>query len=183
MIDRVRAGAVVPKPNIKSFDGDRVRFTDGSEVTAALVVYCTGYNVSFPFLDESVLHVEDNRIDLFHHVFHPDIAGIAFIGLVQPFGALMPVAELQSEWVADQLTGRYRLPSRAAMRQQADAERRHREQRFVASPRHTMEIDLHPYLRAIRRERRRGASAAREPATAGSRGPSGSAAGTQTATR
>lgn len=184
IIDRVRSGAVVPKPNIDSFHGDRVRFTDGTEVTADLVVYCTGYNVSFPFLDDSVLHVEDNRIDLFHHVFHPDIAAIAFIGLVQPFGALIPVAELQSEWVADHLTGGCRLPSRAEMRHQVDAERRHRERRFVASPRHTMEIDLHPYLRAIRRERRRGAlRAAHKPATKGSRGPSGSAAGTQSATR
>ena len=27
--------------------------------------------------------------------------------------------------------------------------------RFVASPRHTIEVDFHPYLRAIAKERRR----------------------------
>jgi hypothetical protein len=27
--------------------------------------------------------------------------------------------------------------------------------RFVASPRHTLEVDFHPYLRAVAKERRR----------------------------
>ena len=95
--ERVRAGAVTPKPNIEGFAGDRVRFTDGSEVVADAVVYCTGYNVSFPFLDADVFSAVDNRVDLFHQVFAPDVANLAFIGLVQPFGALMPVAEAQAD--------------------------------------------------------------------------------------
>ena len=78
---------------------------DGSEVVADAVIYCTGYNVSFPFLDPDVFSAVDNRVDLFHQVFPPDVPNLAFIGLVQPFGALMPVAEAQAEWVADQLAG------------------------------------------------------------------------------
>jgi len=35
-----------------------------------------------------------------------------------------------------------------------------RERQFVASPRHTMEIDFYAYLRGLRRERRRGAGRA-----------------------
>jgi dimethylaniline monooxygenase (N-oxide forming) len=152
----VRAGTVIPKPNIASFAGDRVRFSDGSEVEADAIVYCTGYNVSFPFLDAEVIHPVDNRVELFHQVFAPDVANLAFIGLVQPFGALMPVAEAQSRWVADYLAGTYRLPSPEAMRSQISHERLARERQFVASPRHTMEIDFYGYLRGVRRERRRG---------------------------
>jgi dimethylaniline monooxygenase (N-oxide forming) len=159
--ERVRDGAVVPKPNIASFDGARVRFTDGSAVDADVVVYCTGYNVSFPFLDQAVMHTVDNRVDLFHQVFPPDVPNLAFIGLVQPFGALMPVAEQQATWVADWLTGAYRLPAREVMVEQIRREREARERQFVASPRHTMEIDFHAYLRGIRAERRRGAAATR----------------------
>jgi hypothetical protein len=158
---RVRAGAVVPKPNIAAFAGDRVRFTDGSEVAANVIVYCTGYNVSFPFLDAAVITSVDNRVDLFHQVFPPDVANLAFIGLVQPFGALMPVAEEQAAWVADHLSGGYRLPSIEVMVGQIRREREARERQFVASPRHTMEIDFYAYLRGIRRERRRGAAVAR----------------------
>ncbi|MBJ7595791.1 MAG: NAD(P)-binding domain-containing protein [Candidatus Dormibacteraeota bacterium] len=154
--ERVRAGAVTPKPNIESFAGSRVRFTDGSEVVADAVVYCTGYNVSFPFLDADVFSAVDNRVDLFHQVFPPGVANLAFIGLVQPFGALMPIAEAQAQWVADQLAGDYRLPTIEVMRGQIRHERAVRERQFLASPRHTMEIDFYAYLRGLRAERRRG---------------------------
>jgi cation diffusion facilitator CzcD-associated flavoprotein CzcO len=155
--ERVKAGAVVPKPNIAALAGDRVRFADGTDVEAEAIVYCTGYNVRFPFLDNEVISTADNRVDLFHQVFSPDVPDLAFIGLVQPFGALMPIAEAQSRWVADHLAGGYRLPSSDVMLAQIRREREARERQFVASPRHTMEIDFYAYLRGLRRERRRGA--------------------------
>lgn len=154
IIGRVRAGAVIPKPNIAELAGGSVRFSDGSSVQADAVIYCTGYNVSFPFLGRDVMDIVDNRVDLFHQVFAPDVPGLMFIGLVQPFGALMPVAEAQAEWVADHLAGEYTLPSREVMLAQITRERQARERQFVASPRHTMEIDFYAYLRGVRRERR-----------------------------
>ena len=160
IIDRVKAGAVIPKPNIASLAGDTVRFTDGSEVEADAIVYCTGYNLRFPFLSGDVIDPVDNRVDLFHQVFAPNIPNLAFIGLVQPFGALMPVAEAQSKWVADHLAGTYRLPPSGEMLSQIHRARVARERQFVASPRHTMEIDFYAYLRGLRRERRRGAGRA-----------------------
>jgi dimethylaniline monooxygenase (N-oxide forming) len=157
---KVREGAVVPKPNIAALAGTAVHFSDGSSVEAEAIIYCTGYNVSFPFLDRDVMHVVDNRVSLFHQVFPPDVPGLMFIGLVQPFGALMPVAEAQAEWVADHLAGGYMLPSRDVMLAQIRREREARERQFIASPRHTMEIDFYAYLRGLRRERRGGRVAA-----------------------
>ncbi len=154
--ERVKSGKVTPKPNISEFDGDRVRFTDGTEVLADTVVYCTGYNVTFPFLDPAVFSAIDNRVDLFHQVFAPDVPNLAFIGLVQPFGALMPIAEAQAKWVVHQLAGAYRLPSADTMRRQIRQERAARERQFIASPRHTMEIDFYAYLRGLRAEQGRG---------------------------
>ena len=52
ILDRLAHGAITPKPNIAALDGDTVRFVDGSEVHADLVVYCTGYKITFPFFDE-----------------------------------------------------------------------------------------------------------------------------------
>ncbi len=153
---RVKTGAVTPKPNIAAFEGNRVRFSDGSTVAADAVIYCTGYNISFPFLDPTVISVVDNRVDLFHQVFVPDVSNLAFVGLVQPFGSLMPVAEAQAEWIADEIEGVYQLPPAEVMRGQIDQARRVRERQFLASPRHTMEIDFYAYLRGLRTERRRG---------------------------
>jgi hypothetical protein len=52
----------------------------------------------------------------------PVDADLAFIGLVQPLGAIMPIAEEQGRLVADKLTGRYALPSRAEMEQSIAAD-------------------------------------------------------------
>jgi cation diffusion facilitator CzcD-associated flavoprotein CzcO len=41
-------GEVVPKPNVARLRGDTVEFADGSEEPADIVVYCTGYRVTFP---------------------------------------------------------------------------------------------------------------------------------------
>ena len=72
----------------------------------------------------------------------------------------MPIAEAQSEWVADLLGGRAALPPAAEMRGEiAEAERKMRK-RFVASKRHTIQVDFHPYLREIRRERKQAAQRA-----------------------
>ena len=46
------------------------------------------------------------------------------------------------------------------MRREIDAEEERQRQRFVASKRHTVEVDFYPYLREIRRERKRAAARA-----------------------
>ena len=51
MLARIAQGEIVPKPNIAELTERTVRFADGSEVDADVVVYCTGYRVTFPFLD------------------------------------------------------------------------------------------------------------------------------------
>jgi hypothetical protein len=59
------------------------------------------------------------------------------------------------EWVADLLSGRAALPAPAEMEREIAAEEERQRKRFVASKRHTVEVDFYPYLRAIRRERKR----------------------------
>jgi hypothetical protein len=89
----------------------RVEFTDGTRVHADVVIYCTGYKITFPFFDEAVISAPDNHIELFWRVFHPDHRDLAFIGLLQPLGAIMPLAEAQGRWVTEYLRGEYHLPS------------------------------------------------------------------------
>jgi dimethylaniline monooxygenase (N-oxide forming) len=161
LLPRLGHGDITAKPNIDRFVGGRtVRFTDSSEEEIDLVIYCTGYEISFPFLDEAVFAARDNRMPLYQRVAAPESPGLYFIGFVQPLGPTMPIAEAQSEWIADLLTGRAALPSAAEMREEVADYERWLEKRFVASKRHTIEVDFHPYLRQIRRERKRATRAA-----------------------
>jgi Flavin-binding monooxygenase-like len=68
----------------------------------------------------------------------------------------MPVAEAQAEWVARYLSGEYALPERSAVHADIERERARLPERFVSSPRHTMEIDFDGYLHELRKELRRG---------------------------
>jgi thioredoxin reductase len=161
ILDRIAHGTITPKPNIAALEGEKVRFSDGSEVHADIVVYCTGYKISFPFFDEDFLAAPDNHIELFRRVFHPDIPGLYFIGLLQPLGAIMPLAEAQSAWVGDHLRGEYALPEPAELRRDIDADQAAMRKRYVASKRHTIQVDFGDYLYALDAERRAGAERAR----------------------
>jgi cation diffusion facilitator CzcD-associated flavoprotein CzcO len=158
LLPRLGHGDIKVKPNIDRFTGDRgVRFVDGSEEEIDLVVYCTGYKMTFPFFDPSVLSAPDNRLPLYRRVASAERPGLYFIGFIQPLGPIMPLAEAQSEWVADLLGGRVALPPAAEMRRQIAGEEEKMRKRFVASKRHTVEVDFYPYLREIRHERKQAA--------------------------
>jgi dimethylaniline monooxygenase (N-oxide forming) len=158
LLSRLGHGDIAVKPNIDCFSGKRtVRFVDGSEEEIDLVVYCTGYKISFPFFDEDLISARENRLPLYRRVASVEHPGLYFIGLIQPLGAIMPLAEAQAEWVADLLGGRGTLPSPAEMRAEVSAAEAKMKKRYVASKRHTIQVDFQPYLRELRRERRRAA--------------------------
>ena len=160
LLNRLGHGDIRVRPNIDRFEGSKVFFTDGTSGEYDVVVYCTGYKVSFPFLDEQVLAAEDNHVELYRRVVDPDHPGLYFVGLIQPLGAIMPLAEAQAEWVADLVTGAGRLPSRAQMRREIAAYDRRLRKRFVSSKRHTVEVDFHAYRAEIARERKQARSRA-----------------------
>jgi dimethylaniline monooxygenase (N-oxide forming) len=161
LLPRLGHGDIEVKPNIARYAGGRtVRFVDGSEEEIDLVVYCTGYRMTFPFFDPKVFAAPDNRLPLYRRVVSVERPGLYFIGFIQPLGPIMPLAEAQCEWVADLLAGRASLPAAGEMRREIEREERKMRKRFVASKRHTVEVDFHPYLREIRHERKQAAQRA-----------------------
>ena len=157
LLPRIGHGDIAVKPNIEAFNGGKtIRFVDGSEEELDLVIYCTGYQISFPFFDEDLIAAPDNEIPLYRRVVSPEHPGLYFIGLLQPLGAIMPLAEAQSEWIADVLEGKVGLADADEMRRVIARERERMARRYVASKRHTIQVDFEPYMRAIRRERRSG---------------------------
>lgn len=154
ILTRLGHGDISVKPNIDRFEGSKVFFTDGSVVEADVVVYCTGYQVSFPFLADTVIPAQDNHVDLYRRVVSPEHDGLYFIGLIQPLGAVMPLAEQQAHWVAELIAGEVSLPPRAEMRKQIATYDQALRTRYVASKRHTMEVDVYAYGKELRRERK-----------------------------
>jgi cation diffusion facilitator CzcD-associated flavoprotein CzcO len=155
ILTRLTHGDVTPKPNIARLTADSVVFADGTSERADVVVYGTGYKVTFPFFDPDLVSAPGNELALYKRVVHPDLPGLYFIALLQPLGATMPLAEAQSEWICDHLTGRYVLPARAELLADIAREREALRRRYVNSRRHTMQVDYDDYLFALRRERKR----------------------------
>ncbi|HEY2716969.1 MAG TPA: NAD(P)-binding domain-containing protein [Solirubrobacterales bacterium] len=161
LLPRLGHGDITAKPNIERYDGGRtVRFVDGSREEIDLVVYCTGYKITFPFFDPGTFSAPENRMPLYRRVASVERPNLYFVGFIQPLGPIMPLAEAQSEWIADLLGGRASLPPAAEMKKEIDTEEARQAKRFVASKRHTVEVDFYPYLREIRRERKRAAAPA-----------------------
>lgn len=161
ILDRLAHGAIAVRPQIAELAGGRVRYEDGTEEEADLIVYCTGYKISFPFLAERLVSAPENRLVLYKRVFSPEHAGLYFIGFVQPWGAIMPIAELQSRLVAAHLTGEYALPSPEGMRRDMQAMLRRQSRRYQASKRHTIQVDFANYVVELDNERRAGLARAR----------------------
>jgi dimethylaniline monooxygenase (N-oxide forming) len=161
LLSRIGHGRITVKPNVDRIDGSQVHFVDGTSATIDTIVWCTGYRITFPFLDESVMTTAGNQVPLYRRVVHPERPGLYFIGLVQPLGAIMPIAERQSEWVADLFEGKASLPEPARMRRAIERDERALRKRYVASTRHTIQVDFHSYMRALARERRRTRGVAR----------------------
>lgn len=142
---RLIHGDLHARGNIAELMGDRVKFEDGSVEQADVLIYCTGYNITFPFFEHDFLAAPDNDIGLWHRLFDPRFDNLAFIALVQPLCAMMPIAELQSEFIAAYLEGRYHLPPREQMQQELTAYHEGMKAQYTRSPSHTIQIDCEEY--------------------------------------
>lgn len=149
-------GLVKVKPNIKSFDGKKIFFDDGTFQEADLLIYATGYKITFPFFDDDFLNVEkDNDLKLYKRVVHPDHEGLYFLGFVQPLGPIMPLAEAQAKWVANILTGEAILPASKNQLDSIKADEVSLKKRYKSSPRHTIQVDFYHYKSEIEKELRK----------------------------
>lgn len=161
LLNLVSHGRIRIRPDLERLAGDEVRFVDGSEEPIDGIIYATGYKVTFPFLGHELFDTAGNETRLYRQVVHPEHRGLYFIGLIQPLGAIMPLAEAQCEWVARLLAGECALPDRDAMECAYRRDRRVMRKRYVKSPRHTIQVDFFPYLHLIRKEIRQGRRRAR----------------------
>ncbi|NXJ82068.1 FMO1 monooxygenase, partial [Trogon melanurus] len=105
----ILTGRITIKPGVKEFKDNSVVFHNyPEEEPVDIIVFCTGYNFSFPFLEEAVVKVENKHASLYQYVFPTQLQKptLAIIGLIKTLGAIMPVAEMQARWVTRVFKGR-----------------------------------------------------------------------------
>jgi dimethylaniline monooxygenase (N-oxide forming) len=161
LLARIAHGDVQPRGAVEEFQNCTVGFADGHRDEVDTVIYCTGYSHSVPFLERSGLDPGGIDYRLFEQIWDPRFGGIAHVGLVQPLGSLFPVVEVQAQLLADWIAGEYALPDCAAMSRAIRDARRRRQRHYVASARHTLQVDEPEYSHRLQREHRRGIRRAR----------------------
>ncbi|NXY51622.1 FMO4 monooxygenase, partial [Ceuthmochares aereus] len=112
------SGTVILKPKVKEFTENSALFEDGTaEENIDVVLFATGYNFSFPFLDESVRSLIDDNRSLYKCIFLPQLEKqtLAIIGLVQLTGSVMVGSEMQARWVTGIFAGWNKLPATSKM--------------------------------------------------------------------
>ncbi|WP_220138505.1 hypothetical protein, partial [Nocardioides massiliensis] len=131
-------------------DGSRVHFVDGTSAEFDVIIYATGYNITFPFFDPAFLSAPDNRIRLYKRMFKPGLDDLVFVGFAQSTPTLFPFVEAQSRLVAAYAAGLYRLPGVEEMERVIEAD----EQLYIGhmhdSARHTQQVDFFRYEHQLR---------------------------------
>ncbi|XP_032662016.1 dimethylaniline monooxygenase [N-oxide-forming] 2-like [Chelonoidis abingdonii] len=146
---RILCGSVVVKPIVKEFTETAAIFEDGTmEDNVDVVIFATGYSFSFPFLEQSVIKVENNEVSLYKQVFPPTLEKptLAVIGLIQPLGPIMPNAELQARWATRVFKGLTALPSESTMMTDIVKRKEKRIEWFGTSRSQTLQTDHIEYL-------------------------------------
>jgi cation diffusion facilitator CzcD-associated flavoprotein CzcO len=149
---RLGSGDAVAKPNVAELQGDSVRFEDGSVEQADVIIYATGYRITFPFFDEDFLDAPDNRLPLYKRIFKPGLDDVAFVGFAQTIPTLFPFVELQSKLVARYAGGDYALPPEPEMEATIQRDQDIHCGGYADRPRHTMQIEWYTYEHDLKRK-------------------------------
>ncbi|KAF6292877.1 flavin containing dimethylaniline monooxygenase 1 [Rhinolophus ferrumequinum] len=130
---RITTGKVLIKPSIKEVKENSVIFNNTpKEEPVDIIVLATGYTFAFPFLDESVVKVEDGQASLYKYIFpaHLQKPTLAVIGLIKPLGSMIPTGEMQARWAVRVLKGVNKLPPASVMIEEVNARKENRPSGF-----------------------------------------------------
>jgi cation diffusion facilitator CzcD-associated flavoprotein CzcO len=154
MLYYVGHGDIIPKPDVQELRGDKVFFTDGSEVALDVIVYATGFKMSFPFMDTALLNWQNGHPSFYMNVFHPEYDNLFIIGLIQPDSGQWGLVDYQAQLVARFIRSLQQNPARAARLR--ELKRRGQEDygggvKYKDSTRHYVEIEHFSYRRKLQK--------------------------------
>jgi dimethylaniline monooxygenase (N-oxide forming) len=147
-VDNVLRGKLVLKPQaIARLDGPEVVFADGSRVTADAIMCCTGYEDRFDFLEDVKI---DHARQLYKHMIHPRLPGVAFLGWARPaLGGIPATAEMQARYFALLLSGKRKLPPPAKLEKMTARDAAVEELMFDQQPGLKTLVHYSPFMNAM----------------------------------
>jgi len=154
LLYHVGHGSIGIRRAIQSIDGRTVTFQDSTSDDVDLIVCATGYNASIPMLDDPLVFDEHRQPKLFLNCFRPQLDNLFVVGLIQPNGAIWPLAELQSRLIAAFARAQTESPDDAAWFRK---QKLHSSPdvagglRYDASERHRLEVEFFAYRRVLKR--------------------------------
>ena len=147
-------GNLKVRPDISVFEGDTVRFVDGTSAEFDLVIYATGFNLSFPFIDTRHLNWKNNRPELFMNVFHPERDDLFCVGLIQPDSGQWGLVDYQGQLIARYLQALEKRSTSArwfSHLKLSPTQDLSRGIRYIDSPRHLLEVEHYSYRRRLQK--------------------------------
>ena len=151
LMDYIRHGRIKPRKAIKSWDGLKVNFVDGTSNDYDIVCACTGFWTTFPFFDERFINFRDvKKVPLFRKMMHPEYQNLYFIGLFQPIGCIWPLADYQAKLACMEILGKYLRPKNIEAEIKQEVEHPHFN--FGPGQRHAMEVDYHAFRKELKEE-------------------------------
>jgi len=116
-----------------------------------VIIAATGYKIATPFFDDDMIdYSESDRIELYLRMFHPELPTLLFIGLVQPQGAIWPLADLQSQLAALYISGKWNAPK--DIKTLAILEADEISKSYLKHKRHTIEVDFHHFRSLLKKQ-------------------------------
>lgn len=153
MHSQVAHGDLEVKQDISQLEGDRVKFVDGSEEAVDVILYATGFHISFPFVEKENLNWHEGRPDLFLNIFHPERDDIFCAGLIQPDSGQWGLVDYQSQLISKYLQARekkLRVASWFARLKQSHSAS-NQSSSYLDTPRHRLEVEHFSYRRQIQK--------------------------------
>lgn len=150
LLYKLRHGKVYPKGDIEKFDGKKVVFKDGSAEEFDTVIACTGYVLAHPFFEKDFIDYSSGPVPLYLKMFHAEYDNLYFIGMFQPLGCIWPGSELQSKLLAKAIAGTWTRPKN--IKELCGREITHPHFNQVQSHRHTITVDYHKFVKALKKE-------------------------------
>lgn len=147
--NRIILGTINMKTDVERFTENGAVFVDGTELTDIdVVILGTGFNYSFPFLQKDVVKIDNAFPNLYDLVFPADLEPptLAVIGLVQPFGGLPPILEMQARWAARVFSGNCKLPSVSKRIQEVEKKHVKLKSMGVNSAKYTLVVFFIQYI-------------------------------------
>jgi hypothetical protein len=145
-------GRLRVKPNISELCGREVKFVDGTKEPIDLIIYATGYKLSFPFMDADLVLDERGLPRLYLNAFHPQRDDLFVAGLIQPDSGLWGLADLQCRIMAHYLRGLASDSSSVAWFKRLKSAGRvdlGQGVRYLDSPRHALEVEYYGYRQRL----------------------------------